>query len=55
MGAIVNDEDVSFEVLCNEEVQYVDKHIRGSWLAFQRQVGNEGWINERDSNWRDRD
>lgn len=53
VGALVNDENETSEALYNEEIQYVGNHMVGSRPAAQRQVGNQGWINERDGNWRD--
>ncbi|WMV25109.1 hypothetical protein MTR67_018494 [Solanum verrucosum] len=46
-------DDTKFEVLYNEEVQYLENQVGGSHNNYQRRGGNQEWKEYRDSGWKD--
>lgn len=38
----VHPDDVNFDTIYNEEVQYIENQVRGSGITFERQAENQG-------------
>ncbi|WMV50851.1 hypothetical protein MTR67_044236 [Solanum verrucosum] len=45
--------DAKFEILYNEEVQYLGNQVGISHNNYQRQGGNQSWNKDIDSGWKD--
>lgn len=48
-------EDVEFDNLYNEEVQFLTNQARSSRPTFQIQGGNQGWNKEKEGDWRNKE